>query len=65
MNIAQWDKHQQHIDEHITWPATKQEIVDACQGMDVEPEVLASIKSTLPDGDKKYTKEEFKSLTVI
>lgn len=65
MNMQQWDKHQQHVDEHITWPATKQEIVDACQGSDVEAEVLAEIKTKLPEGDKKYSKQEFKNIVVM
>ena len=63
--MQQWTKHEGHMNDHITWPATKQEIIDACQGSDVDPEVLAEVKSTLPDGDKKYTKEEVKSLLVM
>ncbi|KKT58399.1 MAG: hypothetical protein UX91_C0003G0057 [Candidatus Amesbacteria bacterium GW2011_GWB1_47_19] len=58
MTQKQWDTHRQHVDDHITWPATKQEIVDACQGMDVEPAVLKDLKTMIPDGPKKYTKSE-------
>lgn len=62
MNMQQWNKHQKHMDEHIKWPATKKEILDACQGMDVEPEILEEMKMKLPDGDKKYTKEDFMNM---
>ncbi len=64
MTTQQWDKHQQHVDDHIKWSASKQEIIDACQGMDVEPEVLEELKTKLSDGGKRYTKEELKSILV-
>lgn len=64
MTQQQWDAHRGHMDDHITWPATKQEIVDACKGEDVEPEVLNELKSAIPDGPKKYTKAELHNLLV-
>ena len=65
MTIQQWDEHKKHIDEHITWPASKQEIVEACQGMDAEKEVLDELKTKLTDSGKKYSKEELKDLLVM
>lgn len=64
MTMKQWNDHKTHLDEHITWPATKQEIVEACQGSDVEPEVMEDLKTKLSDGDKKYTQEEAKRMLV-
>jgi hypothetical protein len=64
MTQAQWDQHMEHFDEHITWPATKQEILEACAGTDVEPQVLSEIKSKLMDGDRRYTEAEFQNLLV-
>lgn len=64
MTIQQWDEHKQHMDEHIAWPATKQEILDACQGMDVKPEVLEEVKMKLTNSGKKYTEEEVKKILV-
>ena len=64
MTQQQWDTHRGHMDDHINWPATKQEIVDACKGQDVEPEVLQELKTMLPDGAKKYTKAELHNLLV-
>ena len=50
MTQAQWDKHTEHLNSHITWPATKEQIVAACNGEDVEPEVLEDVKANLADG---------------
>lgn len=65
MTQQSWDNHKQHLDDHITWPATKTEIMAACNGTDVEPEVLEEIKTTLPDDDTKYTQQEFKQMLVV
>ncbi|KKS95868.1 MAG: hypothetical protein UV73_C0013G0013 [Candidatus Gottesmanbacteria bacterium GW2011_GWA2_43_14] len=65
MTVQQWNDHKQHMDEHITWPANKEEIVAACKGMDVEKEVLEEVKTKLSDGNRKYTKEEIKSMLVM
>ena len=46
---------------HITWPATKAQIVEACNGEDVEPEILAEVKS-LPDRTYKSAEEVKKIL---
>ena len=40
MTQQQWDKHSEHMGSHITWPATKQQIIEACAGEDVEKEVM-------------------------
>lgn len=64
MTQQQWDKHQEHLDNHIVWPATKEEIVAACAGEDVDAEVLDEIKTEMPGGDRKYSKEEFRELMV-
>lgn len=63
--MKQWNDHKQHMDEHITWPATKKEIVAACQGIDVEQEVMSEIKTKLTEDDKKYTKSEVMNLLVM
>jgi hypothetical protein len=64
MTTQQWEAHRKHMDEHIKWPATKQEIVEACQGSDVEPSVLDEIKTKLKDDGKQYTQQEVKSMLV-
>lgn len=39
-----------HFDEHITYPATKQDIIDACNKMaDVEAEDKKWVEDNLPD----------------
>lgn len=46
MTQAQWDAHDEHFKSHVTkWPATKEEIIAACNGMDVEPAVLEEVKN--------------------
>lgn len=65
MTTQQWNEHRQHIDEHISWPANKKEILDACEGMDVKPEVLDELKMKLTNSGKKYTKAELKKLLVM
>jgi hypothetical protein len=65
MTQTQWDKHQEHLDSHISWPATKEEIVAACGGQDVDAEVLEDIKMEMPDGDRKYSKQEMHDLMVV
>lgn len=61
MDTQKWNKYK-HFEEHITWPATKQEIINACEGEHYDKDTLKEIKMALPDGDKKYTKEEFKKM---
>jgi hypothetical protein len=65
MNMQQWSQHQQHMDEHIKWPATKQQIIDTCQGTDVDTSILDEIKTKLTDDDKQYTEQEVKSMLVM
>ncbi len=65
ITLKQWNDHQEHMDEHIAWPATKEQILEACAGTDVDKKVLADIRQTLPDGDKTYSKEEFKQMLVM
>jgi hypothetical protein len=48
MTTQQWQDHEDHMMEHISWPASKKQIVDACKGEDVEPDVLKEIKA-IPD----------------
>lgn len=50
MTQQQWDKHAEHLRDHITWPASKQQILEACNGEDVEKEVLEDVETNLPDG---------------
>lgn len=64
MTLQQWKDHQDHMDKHIMWPATKQQIYEACKGEDVEPSVLQEIKAKLADGEKKYSEEEAKKILV-
>lgn len=62
MTQQQWDKHAAHFNEHITWPATKQQIIEACQGQDVDEEVMNELKN-LPE--KEYENEaELKDLLI-
>jgi hypothetical protein len=63
MTQTQWDKHKEHLDEHISWPATKAQIVAACEGVDVEPSVLSEMKTKLQDG-KQYTQNDVKKMLV-
>ncbi|MBI4089575.1 MAG: DUF2795 domain-containing protein [Candidatus Levybacteria bacterium] len=48
MTQKQWDQHVDHLRSHIIWPASKAEIVAACNGEDVSPEVLNELKR-MPD----------------
>jgi hypothetical protein len=64
MTTQQWNQHQQHMDEHISWPATKDAIIKACEGSDVEPNVLEEIKTKLSDGNRTYTEAEVKQILV-
>lgn len=64
MSIQQWDQHAGHFDQHVGWPATKQQIYEACKGEDVEKSVLDEIQAKLSDGGKKYTEKEVKDLLV-
>lgn len=61
--MQQWNKYN-HFDEHITWPATKQEIIAACEGEHYDTQTLKEIKMALANGDKKYTKDEFKNMVM-
>lgn len=66
ITLKQWNDHQEHMDEHIAWPANKKQILAACAGTDVDKAVLAEIERTLPDDDKQtYTKEQFKNMLVM
>ena len=47
MTQVQWDKHIGHFNDHITWPASKEEIIKACSGEDVEPEILEELTNKL------------------
>ena len=49
MTNDQWDEVAEHMNEHITWPATKQQIIEACNGDDTPQEVQADIKANLAD----------------
>jgi len=62
MTKAQWDKHTDHLNNHITWPATKEQVVAACNGEDVEPAVLEDVKQNLPDGTYENAEEVMKVL---
>lgn len=60
MNLQKWQAHKEHMNNHISWPASKKQIIDACSGDDVEPEVLGELK-TIPD--REYTSpEDLKSI---
>lgn len=50
MTQQQWDSHAGHMNEHVTWPATRKQILEACNGEDVEKEVLLDVAINLPDG---------------
>ena len=64
MTQQQWDKHQEHLDSHIMWPATKEEIVAACSGEDVDEDVMEEMKMKLPDGNRKYSEKEMHEMLV-
>ncbi len=63
MTQQQWDKHAGHMNEHITWPANKQQILEACNGEDVDKEVLEDVEMNLPDGTYE-NEEEVKGILV-
>lgn len=65
MTQMQWDKHQEHLDQHIKWPATKKEIVAACDGAHLDEDVLDEIQTTLPDDDTVYTEQQLKEMLVM
>lgn len=65
MNMQQWNMHETHMKEHIKWPATKEEIIAACKGEDVEADVLNELRTKLTDSGKKYTESELKKLIVM
>ncbi|HEY4695098.1 MAG TPA: DUF2795 domain-containing protein [Candidatus Nanoarchaeia archaeon] len=50
MTEGQWNEHSDHMEGHITWPATKEAIVAACNGEDVPAEVLDDVKNNLAEG---------------
>jgi len=50
MTMEQWEAHTGHMANDITWPATKEQVVAACGGSDVDPAVLEDLKNNLPDG---------------
>lgn len=52
-----------HLREHIKWPATKQELVDACNKMsDIQEEDREMFRKTLPEGTYKDADEVIKAL---
>ena len=62
MTQHQWDKHNEHMGTHITWPASKQQIIEACAGEDVEKEVMDELQTL---ADRTYGSEgELKGLLV-
>lgn len=62
MTQQQWDEHKEHMEEHIAWPAKKEDILAACAGGGhVTDEVMSEIKSKLSEG-KDYTMMEFKQM---
>lgn len=63
MTQQQWDAHASHMKEHVAWPATKTQIVAACNGEDVEPAVLEDVKTNLPEGTYS-TMEEVHNILV-
>jgi len=65
MTQVQWDKHMTHYKDHIKWPASKEDIVKACSGEDVEPEVLQDIKNNLPEGKIFQNPDEVKNFVVM
>ncbi len=64
MTTQQWEDNQEHLDDHIMWPATKEEILAACNGKDMDESLLEEMKEKLPDGNKKLTKEEVQAVLV-
>jgi len=62
MTQQQWNAHIDHMRGHITWPASKQQIVGACKGEDVEANVLIDLKANLPNGTYKNVTEVMKIL---
>lgn len=57
MSLQQWDKHADHMMDHIKWPATKKEIIAACQGEDVEDDVMEDLKMNLAEGSYNNSEE--------
>ncbi len=52
-----------HLREHIKWPATKQELADACNKMsDIAEEDRETFRKNLPDGTYKDADEVAKAL---
>lgn len=62
MTQQQWDKHADHMSEHITWPASRKQILEACGAEDVEKDVLLDIAINLPDGTYENLEEVKKIL---
>lgn len=62
ITMKQWEDHEKHMMDHVKWPATKKEIVDACSGEDVEPDVLDEVKA-IPDREYESA-EDLKSVLV-
>ena len=63
MTQQQWDKHADHMSDHVSWPANKKQILEACNGEDVEKEVILDIAINLPEGT--YQKlDEIKKILV-
>jgi len=63
MSLQQWNDHSGHLKGHIMWPASKKDIIEACKGEDVEPEVLNDLRKNLPEG-KYDSPEEVKKILV-
>jgi hypothetical protein len=62
ITMKQWGEHDDHMINHISWPASKKDIVEACNGEDVEPDVMKEIKA-IPDREYE-SPEDLKSVLV-
>lgn len=54
MTQQQWGQHIDHLRSHVSWPANKAQILEACNGVDVEENVMKELKD-LPN--KTYQSE--------
>lgn len=51
MTQQQWDEAAGHMQGHITFPATRDQVVAACNNMsDVSAEVKADVEANLSEG---------------
>ena len=64
MTEDQWQANKDHLEGHITWPATKEQIIAACNdSSDIPADVKTDVQSNLPDGTYN-SPEEVKSALV-